>query len=319
MRFRLSEQTNAGSEAAVTRRVFFRLDDVGDANRPLRDVLSAFVCRRMPIHCCVVPSELRKETSSYLLRLLDSSSGIEIGQHGWKHANYGGKGEFGSNRPFELQLHDIRDGMKVIEGAFGGRWVPVFTPPRGIWSRQTIQAISNLGFSVISAGLGIDSRRRRWLGPVARKLGIRTLGTATPFSFLSLSYHLEPIPGFTNILEISVSVDTAMSYNPVRLRSPESILACIERSFSRTSLVGVMLHPQYFSDKEDMRSLNRTLDLILSSGKFEVTSLWRIVEQLDEISPKSFTSWTGSRKHCLSNRLEASQEKGEYAGRSKES
>jgi peptidoglycan/xylan/chitin deacetylase (PgdA/CDA1 family) len=278
----MPEQTtvNAKVQGSVTRRVFFRLDDVAVAKGPLRDVLSAFVSRQVPIHCSVIPGKLQEETSSYLLNLLDSSSGIEIGQHGWMHADYGGKGEFGSNRPFELQLADIRKGMEVMKGAFGQRWVPVFTPPFGRWSRETIRAISYLGFSVISSGLGTDSRRERWLGPLARKLGIRTLGTATPFSFLFFSYHPGPIPCFPGVLEMSVSVDTLVSYNPVQLRSPESVLTGIERSFSRTSVVGVLLHPQYFSDKEGTQILGRTLDLICSSGEFEVTSLWKIAEEL---------------------------------------
>jgi len=269
---RLFERTAvSGSDR---KRVFFRLDDVGRAKSPLRDVLSAFVTRHIPIHCSVIPGLLQNETASYLLELLDLSSGIEIGQHGWMHANYYGKGEFGSNRSLELQLTDIAKGMQVIKRTFGDRQVPVFTPPYGRWTRDTLRAISQLGFSAISCVM--NNPKERWLGPVASKLGIRRFGTAMSFPFLIFSHHPGPIPSFTNIVEISTSVDTLLSYNPVRFRSAKSVLSSIARSFCKTSIVGVLLHPQYFSDRQRIEYLNSMLDLVCSSQDFEVTSLFKI-------------------------------------------
>ena len=255
------------------RRVFFRLDDVDGAGDHLREVLSAFVIRHMPVHCSVIPGLLQNETASYLLKLLDSSSpGIEVGQHGWMHADYQGKGEFGSNRSLELQLADITKGMDVMKGTFGERWMKVFTPPYGRWTRDTLRAISQLGFSVISCVM--DNPKERWLGPIASRLGIRRFGTTTPFPFLLFSNHPGPIPNFTNIIEISTSVSILSSYDPVRFRSAENVLSCIKRS--KTSVVGVLLHPQYLSGGKRIGYLNSILDLVVSSPEFQVTSLREI-------------------------------------------
>ena len=190
------------------------------------------------------------------------------------HANYDGKGEFGSNRSFELQLADIAKGMEVIKGTFGERWVRVFTPPYGRFARETLRAISQLGFSVISCVL--DNPKERWLGPVASKLGIRRFGTATPFMFPLFSHHPRRIPGFTDIIEISVSVNPLLNSNPIQFRSAENVLNCIKRSFRKTSVVGILLHVHAFSSRESIRYLNNMLDSVLSSQGFDVASLWGI-------------------------------------------
>lgn len=244
--------------------LFFRLDDVDAPTSALRVAVELFARRRVPLHCAVVPGRLEAETVHFLRDVHAVFPGLEIGQHGWRHVDHAGGGEFGGARDAASQESDIARGREALASAFPGLWRPVFTPPWGKWNAATARALARAGFHVLSAGFP-DSRRQRWLGPLAKALGRATVGG------VPISYHPGFVPGAPALREISVSVDFAATAGDAARRAT-SLAEAVRRARARTDRIGVLLHPVDFMNPEAVAGISCFLEE--GDGLPPATGLW---------------------------------------------
>jgi peptidoglycan/xylan/chitin deacetylase (PgdA/CDA1 family) len=135
--------------------VFFRDDDADDDVPNLHRLLDLFGERAAPINLAVIPGTLSAPGAELLLRCRHRAPAIiELGQHGWMHTNHemaGRKCEFGPSRRYPQQLEDIARGRDLLNRAFGAAWHNAFIPPWNRCTSDTLRALDELGFSVLSA------------------------------------------------------------------------------------------------------------------------------------------------------------------------
>lgn len=185
--------------------LFVRDDDVDMREDSLEKLLE--ICREAgtPITLAVVPGLLTKEGRAFLLD--KERDCVELHQHGWNHTNHewtGRKSEFGSSRSFDQQIADLQAGKKVMDDAFEDRWYPAFTPPWNRCTQDTVRALEELQFSVLSTDCSSHS-----------------------------TYALQPVP---------ISLDIFHWKGGAALRPPEQILGNLIDQISRGQRIGILLH-----------------------------------------------------------------------------
>jgi hypothetical protein len=80
-------------------------------------------------------------------------------QHGWSHADHGGRSEFGDNRPIADMVNDAELGRARMDKLFGeDGWQPVFVPPWNQVSESFKELLPSLGYRGISTAGAIVSR-----------------------------------------------------------------------------------------------------------------------------------------------------------------
>ena len=134
--------------------IFFRDDDVDADEETLWHLLKPFLFRGVPINLEIIPSKLTNSTAKLLRQHQRSYPKlIELNQHGWQHTNHeieGRKCEFGVSRSFTQQFDDIANGKTKLDEIFGDQWHQVFTPPWNRCTKDTLQALDEIGFKVFS-------------------------------------------------------------------------------------------------------------------------------------------------------------------------
>lgn len=134
--------------------LFFRDDDVAEAEATLRRLLQLFLRWETPINLGVIPGQLTAAGRELLWQSVKAAPAlIELNQHGWLHLNrepVGRKCEFGPSRTLAEQLADIAQGQARMHEAFGPHWFPAFIPPWNRCTEATCQALDQLGFRVLS-------------------------------------------------------------------------------------------------------------------------------------------------------------------------
>jgi len=134
--------------------VFVRDDDAGRDELRLYRLLD--VCRYygVPIDLAAIPQDIEGLPARELRGVVEESRGlIAIHQHGFAHVNHEPAGrtcEFGPSRSAAEQRHDIVEGRRRLEDAFGAPIAAIFTPP---WNRCTVvtaACLVELGFHLLS-------------------------------------------------------------------------------------------------------------------------------------------------------------------------
>lgn len=223
-----SAMARRGRQAAPLR-LFFRNDDVDEAEATLRRLLGLFLERETPINLGVIPGRLTAECAELLARSVSAAPAlVELDQHGWRHLNHereGRKCEFGPSRTYAEQLADIARGQAQMTEAFGPNWFPVFIPPWNRCTEETHRAIDQLGFRALSAKQG---------------------------DFVVTGYRFK---------EISITLDLYRWKGGARLKSPEEIVDDLIAQLSRQQMVGVMLHHKMM-DEQAFSFLGSLLDTL---------------------------------------------------------
>ncbi|HEY6195378.1 MAG TPA: glycosyltransferase [Candidatus Eisenbacteria bacterium] len=138
--------------------IFLRNDDVGKEDRGLRRLLDLTLARGVPLSLEVIPGVLNGSKEMLLQEYKHFfPTLLELNQHGWEHRNHelnGTKSEFGANRSYAQQLEDIARGKRLLEQAFPDRFHAVFTPPWNRCTEDTLHALDQLGFRVLSRSRG---------------------------------------------------------------------------------------------------------------------------------------------------------------------
>jgi hypothetical protein len=103
-----------------------------------------------PLHLAVIPEPATGE----LADRLRSVPAAFVLTHGWKHLNHAPpdqkKAEFGAHRPTTAMLDEIAAGRQRLNGLFGDRALPIFTPPWNRIAPSLTDGLSAMGFAAIS-------------------------------------------------------------------------------------------------------------------------------------------------------------------------
>jgi hypothetical protein len=227
-------------------RIFLRDDDVTVLSQPFRRFFDLFAERGLPMSYQIIPERFTSECADFLRAAQASAPKlVDLGQHGLRHQMmvrdklefY----EFGPERTYRQQLDDILEGRALLRSRLGND-VPldVFTPPRHRYDRNTLTAIKEAGFSVLSAS-SYTSLRHRGAYAVGRALGLTNLGrpgvprhgSVRPDSGL---FELSVAVGIDDGGAVTLSVDDAMRE--------------IARARRHTQDVGVLFHHEAFKGDE---------------------------------------------------------------------
>ncbi|MDA0165567.1 hypothetical protein OM076_35185 [Solirubrobacter ginsenosidimutans] len=135
-------------ETAQPVEVFFRDDDAGWEDERLLELIARFAEHGLPLDLAVIPAALDDRLAALLL---DRHAGLH--QHGYAHTNHqveGRRCEFGDARGFAAQRADIAAGQERLRALLGERVDPFFTPPWNRCTRDTGEALVELGFTLLS-------------------------------------------------------------------------------------------------------------------------------------------------------------------------
>ena len=136
--------------------LFIRDDDVDFEEANLERLVSIGLKLRVPISLGIIPAALTRNVGILLNSVKRGHPElIELHQHGWAHINHEGElgmGEFGPARSYRQQREDLEKGRDTLERSFGDGFFPAFSPPWNVYTTDTIRAMRELAFQVLSAG-----------------------------------------------------------------------------------------------------------------------------------------------------------------------
>ncbi|TKB06328.1 DUF2334 domain-containing protein [Desulforhopalus sp. IMCC35007] len=141
--------------------VFFRADDIGIPSRQFSQLIEIFHRHRMPLCLATVPGWLTPERYKELKILTGNSKEQWCWhQHGYVHRNFEPKTmkkqEFGpgvsATGAMNITARLLR-GKKRLDNILGDHNQPVFTPPWNRCSKDTLDALQQLGFKAVSRSL----------------------------------------------------------------------------------------------------------------------------------------------------------------------
>ena len=136
--------------------LFIRDDDVDCEEANLERLVSIGLKLQLPISFGIIPATLTRNVGMFLNSVKRSHPElIELHQHGWAHISHEGNqgnAEFGPARSYAQQRGDLQKGKDTLEQAFGDGFFPAFSPPWNVYTADTIRAMKELSFQVLSAG-----------------------------------------------------------------------------------------------------------------------------------------------------------------------
>jgi hypothetical protein len=226
----------------VATRIFLRDDDVGALTPALKDFVGRFAARGLPVSYQIIPDRFTPEAAEFMLAERAKAPALmDFGQHGLTHEmQVRGKTEyyeFGPERTYDQQLADIKAGKAILQQRLGAdEPLRVFTPPRHRYDRNTLKAIHETGFSVLSAS-SYTSLTHRLAYACGRFLGLTNLGRP------GVPWHERRRPD-SGLFELSVAVGVDDGANLAG--SVDSVMAGIEGARRHTSTVGLLFHHEVF-------------------------------------------------------------------------
>jgi len=256
--------------------VFFRNDDVGLFSRlpvatELINLTNLFTELNIPICHAVVPKVIDMETVQWLKKAKASYPHlISIGQHGFKHVNYG-QGEFDTSRSYQEQKYDIAAGMQLMLKYFDSDFSYWFSAPWIGYNRYTKEICDKLEFKVFSGGVS-PVWYARLFNALGRTLKLNVLG------FKVISYHKTSSfaqRGF-NISEISVAIDVMQDYKLKQIKSLDVILKRFYQCQKHFSVIGFMLHQWAFDNEKKLEIIRNLLCKLKESPNIS----FRLIENI---------------------------------------
>jgi hypothetical protein len=260
--------------------VFFRDDDVGVMTERFRAVFDLLVAEAIPCNYQIVPSLLDEETAAFLRAARsDHPSLVVLNQHGYRHERRHGArsrwDEFGGHRPYPDQYGSIAAGRARLDALLGsalsGR---VFTPPAHKYDAETLRALVELGFSVLSSSVHPQPLAR-----IANAAG-RALGRVDLFN-RSISYHPAIVPG-TSLREISVAIDVDEDENWLgrrRIKGTQDLVREFARARRVLPIVGVMLHHDTYANGRKIATLRDFLQRLKADPKVRFATIEDLADE----------------------------------------
>lgn len=190
--------------------LFLRDDDVDVDEDSLKHLLDLALARNAPMNLEIVPGRLTPACTAILKNALRAHHALlSLDQHGWMHSNHeseGRKCEFGPSRSYTQQLSDIAQGKAILEATFEELFFPAFTPPWNRCTKDTYDALDELGFQVFSKDRGKER----------------------------LAEH--------RFTEISTTLDLYTWKEGPRMKSPSDIVTMLIEQLDTLPIVGLLLH-----------------------------------------------------------------------------
>jgi hypothetical protein len=126
-------------------------DDDAIAPTPQLERLSTLARKlALPVHLAVIPATAKAELAPYL----EQQTALIPVVHGWAHHSHAAKGEkkceFPAQRPTQVSLGDMQQGLTRLQHLFGARLVPMFVPPWNRIAPELVPALADLGFAALS-------------------------------------------------------------------------------------------------------------------------------------------------------------------------
>lgn len=227
--------------------IFFRNDDVRNVlDETLISLTELCVNHHVPIAHAVEPGNVSKEVVEWLITEKKKHPGlIEIIQHGYNHnlLNPSQKMEFGGKRSYKDQFDDLKKGKEIMNQEFGDLWSPVFTFPYGTFNQETLKAIDELDYKIISSKIKFDfkARLKNFSGKLLGKDLI--LGK-------KINFHPDFRKGY-KFREISVSVNLIRKYTGESIAdhfSLDDIMEQVILASKYTDLIGILFHHRFHGD-----------------------------------------------------------------------
>jgi hypothetical protein len=236
-------------------RIFVRDDDVGDLTPEFRRFFQLFHDRQIPVSYQIIPERFTQSCADLLLAAHKARPDlVELGQHGLRHEmTVRGKlefYEFGPERSLEQQSRDIAEGRGLLRRRLGETPVPVFTPPRHRYDRNTLKALAQQDFSIFSASSYLKPQHRLAYG-LGRALGLSSVGAR------GVPYHGRARPD-CGIFELSIAVAADDGDNPSG--TARSILADVAQASAQEPMVGLMFHHQAYHNSARVADLRELAD-----------------------------------------------------------
>jgi len=256
-------------------KIFLRNDDVARETRTLEQFSGIFAERGVPVSHQVIPAQLTDECAGWVRETRARIPAlVEFGQHGNTHQiKVGGRVryyEFGPQLSLGEQRAIIKAGRETLDAKLGDAWTGrLFTPPQHRFDRNTLRALSECGFSVLSASryTGLQHRLAYRIG---RALGRTNIGRA------GVSYHGGTRPEAPlKELSISVAVDDGPA-GPPQGRGVDEIMARLAEARRQLRVVGLMFHHEAWRGDGGYDFLSRLADRLVALPDVEfglITSL----------------------------------------------
>lgn len=138
--------------------IWFRADDIAAPGGNFQRVIETFTRHRTPLALAVVPGWVTRQRWAAIRRIGKPGGDLWCWhQHGWRHANHevvGKKQEFGSARPAEAVVGDLRKGRDRLRDLLGEDFYPAFTPPWNRCGPEALTGLVDLGFRALSRSDG---------------------------------------------------------------------------------------------------------------------------------------------------------------------
>ena len=151
---KLETALDAAARRGETIRLWWRDDDAGRAHAALHRLLDLAQRHNTPLALAVVPAWLEPEAQGVIAACAETT----VLQHGFAHTNHAKKGEKSielGGRKTKPILEELRQGLAILEDAFGAAFLPALVPP---WNRVDEALFSHLKGNGY-CGLSVYGRR----------------------------------------------------------------------------------------------------------------------------------------------------------------
>ena len=242
---RLERSLVRGLEKAPDNRatLWFRADDIAAPGANFQRMIEAFTRHRTPLALAVVPAWMTRPRWEAIREIAKPGADLWCWhQHGWRHANHevvGKKQEFGSARPAEAVVGDLRKGRDRLRNLLKDDFYPAFTPPWNRCGPEALAGLVDLGFRALSRSEGAKPPAPSGLPEFPVNVDLHTRREA------------DPETGWKNFLS---ELESAVS----------------------TGTVGIMLHHQRMNDAA-VSLLDRLLPLVGGHSGIRVAGLPELV------------------------------------------
>ncbi|RWX19674.1 polysaccharide deacetylase [Rhizobium hidalgonense] len=157
----LRRELDRWQAAGRVARFWLRDDDAIEPTPDLETLLALTGDNAVPLTLAVIPGL----TGEALAARLAEEPGVSVAVHGWSHTNHAGperkKQELGAERPAEIVLGELGDGLRLLQRLYPARFLSVLVPPWNRIDAALIPALPDLGF----AGLSVYGRVKQG-GPI---------------------------------------------------------------------------------------------------------------------------------------------------------
>ncbi|MBX5155857.1 MULTISPECIES: polysaccharide deacetylase family protein [unclassified Rhizobium] len=146
----LRRELDRWQAAGRVARFWLRDDDAVEPTLALEMQLALTGESAVPLTLAVIPGL----TGGALAARLAGEAGVTVAVHGWSHTNHarpeGKKQELGGDRPADVVLGELGEGLRLLQRLHPTRFLPVLVPPWNRIDAALIPALPALGFTALS-------------------------------------------------------------------------------------------------------------------------------------------------------------------------